>query len=187
MRAAMLVVAWYVRDRVKRRRRREKRKFRKGLSEKCTKSRVTKGETVRRWVLDVPSDVMSQSEDRLERLVDQEEAEFTMDKEVRPDQDAKLFSIADGLIRNQLAQVNVPLMGVLNFDESDSDESEEEEEEEEEDEMEGDDFDEDMQEEDEDDEDYDDDELQESPQHSQHVHVSSGKGTGRRTQSTASS
>jgi hypothetical protein len=183
----MLVVAWYVRDRVKRRRRREKRKFRKGLSEKCTKSRVRKGETVRRWVLDVPSDVMSQSEDRLERLVDQEEAEFTMEKESPPDPDAKLFSIADGLIRNQLAQVNVPLMGVLNFDESDSESEEEEEEEEEEDEeedMEEDDFDEDMQEED---DVYEDDETPECHGSSQYVHVSSGKGTGRRTQSTASS
>jgi hypothetical protein len=187
----MLVVAWYVRDRVKRRRRREKRKFRKGLSKKYTKSRVTRGETVRRWVLDVPSDVMSQSEDRLERLVDQEEAEFTLDKEVPPDQDAKLFNIADGLIRNQLAQVNVPLMGVLNFDESDSESEEEEEEEEEDeedeedegDEVEGDDFDEDMQ----DDDLYEDDEIQEGHESSQYVHVSSGKGTGRRTQSTASS
>jgi ABC-type Zn2+ transport system substrate-binding protein/surface adhesin len=132
---------------------------------------------------------MSQSEDRLERLVDQEEAEFTMDKEVPPDQDAKLFSIADGLIRNQLAQVNVPLMGVLNFDESESESEEEEEEEEadEEDEMEGDDFDEDMQEDEEEDDDYDDDEIQQGLQSSQYVHVSSGKGTGRRTQSTASS
>lgn len=182
----MLVVAWYVRDRVQRRRRREKRKFRKGLSEKYTKSRVTRGETVRRWVLDVPSDVMSQSEDRLERLVDQEEAEFTLDKEVPPDQDAKLFNIADGLIRNQLAQVNVPLMGVLNFEESDSESEEEEEEEEddEEDEVEADDFDEDMQE---DDDLYEDDEIQEGHESSQYVHVSSGKGTGRRTQSTASS
>lgn len=176
---------------------------------------------MRRWVLDVPSDVMSQSEDRLEKLVDQEEADFTMDKESSPDPDSKLLSIADGLIRSQLAEVNVPLMGVLNFDESDSEEEEDEEEEEEEDDDEEDDDEEDDDEDDDDDEEEEeddddeedeeddmeddieedefdedmqeeddvceDDEIQDCHGSSKYVHVNSGKGTGRRTQSTASS
>lgn len=180
MQAAMLVVAWYVRDRIQRRRRQEKRKFRRGLSQKCARSRVTKGDTVRRWVLDVPSDVVPQSEARQEKVLDQEEAEFTMDRESVPDKDAKLFSVADGLIRNQLSQVNVPIMGMLSFDES---ESESESEEEEEDEEEG------EEEEYEDDDDCEAEKMEECHDNmdSEEVHVSSGKGTGRRTRSSAGS
>jgi hypothetical protein len=182
MQAAMLVVAWYVRDRIQRRRRQEKRKFRQGLSQKCARSRVSKGDTVRRWVLDVPSDVVPQSEARQEQVLDQEEAEFTMDRESVPDKDAKLFGVADGLIRNQLAQVNVPILGVLSFEESES-ESEEEEKDDEEGEEEG------GEDEYEDEEDYEDDEMEECHDHmdSEEVHVSSGKGTGRRTRSSAGS
>ncbi|KAF6842465.1 hypothetical protein CMUS01_03050 [Colletotrichum musicola] len=180
MQAAMLVVAWYIRDRIQRRRRRQKRKFRSGLRAQSTRSRVTKGEGVRRWVMNVPEGLPSPHIPALDELADQEEAHFNMDKEVPPDKDTKLFEMADGMIRSQYRKIEVPILGVLGFDESES-ESESE-----------DDFDQPMEDEleegevedydDDDDEDdlemYEDDEEEEAG--SEVVHRGTGTGTGSR-------
>ncbi|KAL1835137.1 hypothetical protein VTK73DRAFT_6180 [Phialemonium thermophilum] len=129
MQAAMLVVAWYIRDRIQRRRRRQRRRFRRALSAKNRSSsrarvggegRVGKGEAVRRWVLGVPRDALSPSDPARDKFADREEAEFSLDREPEPDRDAKLFSVADNLIKSQLSRIDVPLMGTLSFDESDS-------------------------------------------------------------------
>ncbi|KAJ2905042.1 uncharacterized protein MKZ38_006435 [Zalerion maritima] len=124
--AAMLVVAWYIRDRIQRRRRKQKRSFRKGLTERTSRSKVTKGEVVRRWVLQVPEAAPSPEQAHHQRLVDREEAEFNMDREVTLDKDTKLFSVADNLIKSQLSKIEVPLMGALSFDESESENEEDE-------------------------------------------------------------
>ncbi|KAM7208040.1 hypothetical protein V8F20_001586 [Naviculisporaceae sp. PSN 640] len=119
MQAAMLIVAWYIRDRISRRRRRQKRQFKRRLSERSNRSKITKGETVRRWVMDVPLGAATPSSVH-DKLVDEEEATFSMDKESNPDKDTHLFNIADNLIKSQLARIDVPLLGALSFDESDS-------------------------------------------------------------------
>lgn len=152
MQAAMLVVAWYIRDRIGRRRRRNKRAFRRGLREKNTAAvlrRVPKGETVRKWVMDIPeaSRPASASSSALEALMmsssssppggnaddsaaaaaaaagivlDAEERAFDVEKEVIPDKDSQLFAVADQMIKSQLAKIDVPLLGALNLDDSDS-------------------------------------------------------------------
>lgn len=51
---------------------------------------------------------------------DKEERDFDMDREVPADKDTQLFSVADNLIKSHLARVDVPLLGVLSFDESES-------------------------------------------------------------------
>ncbi|KAK0632320.1 hypothetical protein B0T14DRAFT_29798 [Immersiella caudata] len=143
MQASMLIVAWYIRDRISRRRKRQRRAFKRGLKQKAKlgpKNRITKGESVRRWVLDVPlgatASPKADSSDE-KRFLDNEEEAFEMDKDDNtPEKDTQLFNVADGMIKSQLARIDVPLLGVLSFDESDSEsesESEEEEEEEEED------------------------------------------------------
>jgi hypothetical protein len=43
-----------------------------------------------------------------------------MDRDVPADKDSQLFSVADNLIKSHLARVDVPLLGVLSFDESES-------------------------------------------------------------------
>lgn len=140
--AAMLVVAWYIRDRIQRRRRRQKRAFRRGLAKKNRggygRGRVTKGETVRKWVMDVPlvktttttppppSRGNNGGDDAGRDVpLDKDEVEFEVDKETTPDKDAQLFNIADNLIKSQMGRINVPLLGLLSFDESDESESEE--------------------------------------------------------------
>ncbi|KAG7131202.1 hypothetical protein HYQ45_010129 [Verticillium longisporum] len=121
MQAAMLVVAWYVRDRIQRRRRRQKRSFRAGLRARESRSRVTKGERVRRWVTQVPENVVAPQEQSRDDLADQEEASFSIDRELVSGQDAKLFETADRLIRSQYRKVDVPMLGLMSFDMSDSD------------------------------------------------------------------
>ncbi|KAE9578892.1 hypothetical protein CGCF415_v013320 [Colletotrichum fructicola] len=120
MQAAMLVVAWYIRDRIQRRRRRQKRHFRSGLRAQSTRSRVAKGEGVRRWVMNIPEGLPSPHIPALDDLADQEEAHFSMDKEPPPDKDSKLFEMADGMIRSQYRKIEVPILGVLGFEESES-------------------------------------------------------------------
>lgn len=83
--------------------------------------------------MDVPLGASSPSNIH-DDLVDQEEATFSMDKEASPDKDTQLFNIADNLIKGQLARIDVPLLGVLSFDESDSESDEDDMEEYEEDE-----------------------------------------------------
>jgi hypothetical protein len=190
MRAAMLVVAWYIRARISRRRRRQKRQFRRGLSRKVVGTRPTKGEAVRRWVLDVPSDVVSTGDTGREELADPEEAGFAMDREVEPDKDTQLYRVADDLIKSQVNKIDVPLMGMLSFDDSESESESESEEEEYEYEQEED---EEMDSED-DEEEYEDDDQQagdmgsgQERSGSQDVQVSSGKNSRKRTRSPCDS
>lgn len=117
----MLVVAWYVRDRIKRRRRRQKDRFRRGLREMRAKPRpVAKRQAVREWVTQVPRDVFPPDSVSMNKVTDKEEEGFSMDAEAPRDKDSKLLEMADGLIRSQYRNIEVPLMGVLSFDESDS-------------------------------------------------------------------
>ncbi|CAK7203666.1 hypothetical protein SEUCBS139899_006408 [Sporothrix eucalyptigena] len=166
--AAMLVVAWYIRDRIQRRRRREKRQFRRGLAAKAagnnppatrangargaaarrgaaaagtTGGRITKGEAVRKWVLQIPESSAALSPNTpgaRDRPVDPDEVSFDIDRDTVSDKDMRLYNVADNLIKSQLARIDVPMMGALSFEpsesETDSDEEEEEEEEDNEDE-----------------------------------------------------
>lgn len=146
MQAAMLVVAWYIRDRIGRRRRRNKRAFRRGLREKNTAAvmrRVPKGETVRKWVMGIPDNSIPTSLDALMNMssphnklsddqpqsvvLDAEERAFDVEKEVQPDKDSQLFAVADQMIKSQLAKIDVPLLGALNLDDSDSETEEDDE------------------------------------------------------------
>ncbi|RGP62069.1 hypothetical protein FSPOR_9527 [Fusarium sporotrichioides] len=120
MQASMLVVAWYVRDRIQRRRRREKRQFRHGLKRRTDQNKIAKTEVVRRWVKQIPEGQEAPSNPIDTQLADREEAEFSMDRETQPDKDTKLFDMADNLIKSQYKKIEVPIMGVLNFDESDN-------------------------------------------------------------------
>jgi hypothetical protein len=144
MQAATVIVAWYIRDRISRRRKRRRRAFRRGLAVRGgdrdvggfgagAGGRVTKGEAVRRWVMGVPIEKKKKSGkggDGGEEAstapsskglpADKEEVDFDMDREVPADKDSQLFSVADNLIKSHLARVDVPLLGVLSFDESES-------------------------------------------------------------------
>lgn len=148
--AAMLVVAWYIRDRIQRRRRREKRQFKRGLASKApngvtkagktptTGGRVTKGEAVRKWVLQIPEGTAALSPNTpsaRDRPADPDEVSFDIDRDTVSDKDMRLYNVADNLIKSQLARIDVPMMGALSFDASET-ESESEEEEEEDDEEE---------------------------------------------------
>lgn len=124
--AAMLVVAWYVRDRIQRQRRKRKRRFRRGLDQTRARPTVSRGEAVRRWVMAVPRSVVSHNEPAREDAVDREEAEFSMDEILsRADEHTELFNMADGLIRSQLSSIDVPLLGILSLDDSTSQSEEE--------------------------------------------------------------
>ncbi|KAB5563454.1 hypothetical protein GE09DRAFT_1187960 [Coniochaeta sp. 2T2.1] len=196
MQAAMLVVAWYIRDRIQRRRRKEKRRFRKGLSRKMTgtttQGRPTKGETVRRWVMDVPDDVLSAGKAEHEALRDKEEREWDMDKAGEEgagssSRDDKLFRTADDLIRSQVGKIEVPLMGVVGFEESESEsESDSEVDYEDDEEM-------DYEDDEEEEEEYEEDEVVDEGKKgvermgSQEVQVSSGKNSRKRTRSSCDS
>lgn len=124
MHSAMLVVAWYIRDRIGRRRRKSKRAFRRGLREKNTAAvmrRVPKGELVRKWVMDIPDAALSPNNGMRDDVkLDMEEREFDVEKEVSADKDSQLFSVADQMIKSQLAKIDIPLLGALNLDDSDS-------------------------------------------------------------------
>ncbi|KAK4205308.1 hypothetical protein QBC40DRAFT_50683 [Triangularia verruculosa] len=106
--AAMLVVAWYIRDRINRRRRRQKKSFKRALSSKNhQKAKVTKGETVRRWVMGVPLKTESDFGGR-ELPMDEQERNFDVDGVVEEEdggKDGRLFEVADGLIKSQLARI----------------------------------------------------------------------------------
>ncbi|KAI5465916.1 hypothetical protein BGZ63DRAFT_118163 [Mariannaea sp. PMI_226] len=184
MQASMLVVAWYVRDRIQRRRRREKRRFKSGLRRRIAQPKITRTEVVRRWVKQVPGEPESPNTAINMALADPEEIEFSMDKDPQPDKDAKLFEMADNLIKSQYKKIEVPIIGVLNFDESDNDSESEPEEPEQFDEMEEDEDDAEGDEEyyEVDDDDlYDDDEMEfEGDDGSEVVHHGTGTGSGSR-------
>lgn len=189
MQAAMLVVAWYVRDRINRRRRRSRKHFKRGLKAAAsTKARVPRGETVRKWVLAVPEGCTAMSPNNPVRdtaKVDKEEIYFDVEREPVPDKDEKLFGVADNLIRGQLAKIDVPLLGALDLDVSDS-ESEGENDED------PDDLDMEEYDDDEDDEEYEDDDITEDYEAdvgegvSQEALNGTGKGSLKRKRSTES-
>lgn len=129
--AASVVVAWYVRDRITRRRRRRKRAFRRALAQRSSPSypgaaagrdgRISKGEAVRRWVMGVPEGGGDGDGGAAAEVpADKEEAEFDIDREPPPDQDSQLLEVANNLIKSHLARFDVPLLGLLSFDESES-------------------------------------------------------------------
>lgn len=183
MQASMLVVAWYVRDRIQRRRRREKRRFKSGLRRRTAQPKITRTEVVRRWVKQVPETPESPNSAITTIITDPAEAEFSMDKDPQPDKDAKLFEMADNLIKSQYKKIEVPIMGVLNFDESDNDSESEPEEPDQLDEMDEDDDDPEGDEEYyevEDDELYDDDMEYDGDDGSEVVHHGTGTGSGSR-------
>lgn len=142
MQSAMLVVAWYVRDRISRRRRRARNRFRRGLAEKCaSRPAVTKGESVRRWIVEVeqgtpttpvendhdPRTSPPHSEEGFsprEVPFDRDEGDFSMHHGMA-DKDTELLNVANNLMQNQLVEVHLPLFGVLSLDESDSESDEE--------------------------------------------------------------
>ncbi|KAF5658757.1 hypothetical protein FHETE_9729 [Fusarium heterosporum] len=128
MQASMLVVAWYVRDRIQRRRRREKRHFRSGLRRRTDHNKIARTEVVRRWVKQIPEAPESPNDLVNFQLTDREEADFDMDRETQPDKDRKLFEMADNLIKSQYRKIEIPIMGVLNFDESDNESESDQEE-----------------------------------------------------------
>lgn len=186
MQASMLVVAWYVRDRIQRRRRREKRRFKSGLRRRTAQPKITRTEVVRRWVKQVPEEPESPSTAATMQMADAEEVGFSMDKEPQPDKDAKLFEMADNLIKSQYKKIEVPIMGVLNFDESDNDSESDPDEVEEPEQFEDmDEDDEDLEGDEEyyeveDDELYDDDMEYEGDDGSEVVHHGTGTGSGSR-------
>ncbi|KAJ4296021.1 hypothetical protein N0V88_004723 [Collariella sp. IMI 366227] len=116
MQAATVIVAWYIRDRISRRRKRQKRDY--------------EGEAVRRWVMNVPigSSAAPPSTGSRDVPADRSEVDFDMDREVPADKDSQLFGVADNLIKSHLARIDVPLLGVLSFDESESESETEEDE-----------------------------------------------------------
>ena len=140
MQAATVIVAWYIRDRIARRRRRRTRAFRRGLAARTAVAgvavagggakggRVSKGEAVRRWVLGVPSQAGVERKGEgeevrvppLESGRDRDEVAFDVDREGPVDKDAQLFSVADNLIKSHLARVDVPLLGLVSFEESET-------------------------------------------------------------------
>lgn len=113
-----------MRDRIGRRRRRQRRSFRRGLREKngtAAARRVLKGEVVRKWVIDIPDAALSPNNGmRDEGAMDKEEEAFDVEKEVTPDKDSQLFAVADQMIKSQMSKIDIPLLGALNLDESDS-------------------------------------------------------------------
>jgi hypothetical protein len=192
MQAAMLVVAWYVRDRVSRRRRRAKHQFKRGLSRRTgAVAGPAKGERLRGWVLDVPDDVVSARHGGRERPADPQEDGFSFDqKEGKTDRDSKLFQVADDLIKSQVGKIEVPLLGLLDLEDSESDSDSDEEGEEEYEQG-----DQEMEYEEEVEEDEDGDERQQAADvvtkqermGSQDVQVSSGNNSRKRTRSSCGS
>jgi hypothetical protein len=137
-------------------------------------------------VLNVPEGALSPNSPFRDDLADKEEAEFNVDKETPPDKDTKLFNVADNLIKSQLSRIDVPLMGALSFDQSDTESEEEEEEEELEDIIE-DDIEEDGDDELlDDDEEYEDEEMEgcDDDLGSELVHHGTGGGSRKRSSSS---
>lgn len=121
MQAAMLVVAWYIRDRIQKKRRKTKRNFRVGLRAKAQATRASRQtggdgrDSVRRWLMQVPEDPVSAHLPAMEAASEAASAE----EEPAQDKDVKLYEMADRLIKSQFKKVDVPMLGLLSFEESD--------------------------------------------------------------------
>lgn len=71
--------------------------------------------------MDIPEAALSPNNGiRDDAGLDKEEKEFDVEKEVVPDKDTHLFTVADQMIKSQLAKIDVPLLGALNLEDSDS-------------------------------------------------------------------
>lgn len=71
--------------------------------------------------MDIPEAALSPNNGmRDDAGLDKEEREFDVEKEVVPDKDTHLFTVADQMIKSQLAKIDVPLLGALNLEASDS-------------------------------------------------------------------
>lgn len=145
--AAMLVVAWYIRDRIQRRRRKEKRKFRAGLrarNQAPQRSRQIGGgagardlrESVCRWLIQVPENPVSPDVPASEEEIPERKQAPAVDESTAPmsgvlgstrDEDAKLYEMADRLIKSQFRKVGVPTLGTLSLEESEGDTDSEDE------------------------------------------------------------
>ncbi|KAL5612397.1 hypothetical protein BROUX41_000076 [Berkeleyomyces rouxiae] len=132
MQAAMLVVAWYVRDRIRRRRKKQKRRFYNGLKALGARShkgspspatdaeapRVNKSDAIHRWIHDIPEEMNLPDVKLNQSAADAEDGTSSTDDDIPIDRDGKLLQIADNLIKSQYRKLNVPLLGLLTFDES---------------------------------------------------------------------
>lgn len=71
--------------------------------------------------MDIPEAALSPNNGmRDDAGLDKEEREFDVEKEVVADKDTHLFTVADQMIKSQLAKIDVPLLGALNLEASDS-------------------------------------------------------------------
>lgn len=78
--------------------------------------------------MDIPEAALSPNNGmRDDAGLDKEEREFDVEKEVVPDKDTHLFTVADQMIKSQLAKIDVPLLGALNLEASDSESESEDE------------------------------------------------------------
>lgn len=84
--------------------------------------KIAKGQRVKKWVSDVPSDVISPNEAgyRTKSISDKEEEGFSMDKEDAKDENMKLFAVADKMIKSHMGRINIPILGALDLGESES-------------------------------------------------------------------
>jgi len=127
LKAAALVMTWYMRDRAVRRRKRRGRRFHRALSERCAGGgRVKKGDAVRKWIAAVPDRFVSPSSPVRDDFADADEAKFDIDRAATPDKELEFIHRTDDLFRSQLAKVNLPQFGPLSFEESDKSSSEDE-------------------------------------------------------------
>ena len=135
--------------------------------------------------MDVPDDVLSAGKPEHDALKDREEREWDIDRTTEGGtKDDRLFRTADDLIRSQVGKIEVPLMGVVGFEDSESESESESEVEYEDEEMEDEDDEED------DEEEYEDELVEDKKMErmgSQEVQVSSGKNSRKRTRSSCDS
>jgi hypothetical protein len=120
MNGSKLVVAWYIRDRIQRKRRHRRRKFNAGLRDRATQGKKANQDSTTRWVsgisdISVPPDQLAAGS-----LQDEEEANFSLDVCKPVDQEAKMFQTVDTLIRSQAKKIELPVLGVLDLSESDN-------------------------------------------------------------------
>ena len=133
MGAATLIVAWYVRDRIQRRRRREHRRFRRGLEARCAEQRTPIGnkmERVRRWAMGLPQGVPG-----LGNVAAARERPPVWDGKPCEGKDNELYDLTNRLIRSQVTGLNIPTIGELDLGSDPGSETDDEEEEEEEEEV----------------------------------------------------
>lgn len=119
MHGSKLVVAWYIRDRIQRKRRQQKRKFHTGLKERASKPKMTRRDGIARWVSQISEDSTPPDKAVTERSLDRDEIDFTIGATKPVDPESKMLQTVDMLIRSQTKKVELPVLGVLDLSESD--------------------------------------------------------------------